>query len=79
MMDFSMPICDGPTASTRIRELLTKEGIARKNQTFIACLSAYSESSYKKIALEAGMDCFLTKPIFQKSVHKLLIQANLIK
>ena len=63
-MDFSMPECDGPSATVAIREILTKHGIARAEQPFIACLSAYSDKAFKDAALAAGMDCFLTKPIF---------------
>ena len=74
-----MPMCDGPTASSTIRYMLAKHGIERKSQPFIACLSAYSEKKIEDIAVEAGMDCFLTKPIFYDQVHKLLIKANLIQ
>ena len=43
MMDYSMPICDGPTTTIAIREILTARGISRDQQPFICCLSAYSE------------------------------------
>ena len=29
LMDYSMPICDGPTASRSIRKMLTEKGIER--------------------------------------------------
>lgn len=68
MMDFSMPVCDGATATKAIRSLLTKKGYSREQQPFICCLSAYSEQEFKDIAFGSGMDLFLTKPIFKNNV-----------
>ena len=44
-MDYSMPECDGPQATQAIREIMSKEGIERDSQPFIACLSAYNEKA----------------------------------
>ena len=68
-----MPSCDGPTAIAAIREYYLNQGILRDRQPFICCLSAYSEKSFKDVSLNAGADCFQTKPIFQKTLHKVLI------
>ena len=65
-MDYSMPVCDGPTATKAIREFLTESGYPREKQPIICCVSAYSELNYKNAALDSGMDCFLSKPIFYK-------------
>ena len=73
LMDFSMPECDGPQATKNIRKYLSDEGKANSDYLFICCLTAYSESTYQNIAKEAGVDCFLTKPVFKKTIHKLLI------
>lgn len=79
MMDFSMPECDGPTATKIIRLSYQDSGCPKDKQPFISCLSAYSEKSHKKLALSSGFDCFLVKPIFKKNIHALFIQAGLIK
>ena len=53
LMDFSMPICDGPKATMTIRSFLTENML---QQPFIRFLSAYSEQSYRTVAHEAGSD-----------------------
>ena len=45
-MDYSMPQNDGPKATIAIRDILSKEGIDRDSQPFIACISAYSDKSF---------------------------------
>jgi len=78
-MDYSMPECDGPTATIAIREIFNRQGYMNDQQSFIACLSAYQEKRFKDVALMSGMDCFLTKPMFKEHLHKLLIKTELIK
>ena len=65
MMDYSMPDCNGPEATKRIREFLNQRGIPRKKQPYICLLTAYSGKSYKKNAIESGMDACLNKPVFK--------------
>ena len=45
LMDFSMPLCDGPSSTSQIRSFLS----ARENQEqpFIAFLTAFSEEQYQ--------------------------------
>ena len=45
----------------------------RANDTpYICCCTAYGEAAYKRKALSAGMDDFLTKPISHMELKKLL-------
>ena len=41
MMDLSMPIMDGPTATREIRKIHEVNGVTRDEQPFICCMSAY--------------------------------------
>ena len=77
LMDFSMPKCDGPEATKQIRQYLLKKN--SQKQPLICCLTAYTDKPFKDIAKEAGIDCFLSKPVFKTTIHKLLIKALLIK
>ena len=36
-------------------------------------VTAYAQKSFHDIAIEAGVDLFLTKPIFKDNMHKMLI------
>ena len=54
LMDYSMPVMDGPTVAAKIRELLSNEGdifAAEYQRPYICCCTAYDEAGYKKIAL----------------------------
>ena len=49
LMDFSMPECDGPAATKRIRKYLTKKKCDK--QPMICCCTAYSETEFRNIAV----------------------------
>ena len=78
LMDYSMPECDGPTATAAIRNYLNEVGQG-KYQPIICILTAYSERTYLDKANEAGSSCYYVKPIFKPELHKLLIKAGLIE
>ena len=78
MLDFSMPVCDGPTSCKLIIELLDSVGIKHEDQPVICCISAYTEKHYFEVAEAAGMKTFLIKPVFKDQLHPLLIKAKLI-
>ena len=59
-LDYSMPEMDGPQTASELRQILDMAGL---EVPYICCCTAYTEASFMKIALEAGMDHFLTKPI----------------
>ena len=61
LMDFSMPVCDGPTATREIKGYLSTN--LPSQQPFICCLTAYTDQSFINAAMEAGSDDFATKPI----------------
>ena len=60
LMDYSMPEMDG-TEAVQLMRNMWKPG---DHKTTFVCLSAYpEESKFKRIALDAGFDKFLTKPV----------------
>ena len=78
MMDFSMPVCDGPTSCKLIIEQFDSAGIKSEDRPVICCISAYTEKHYFEVAKASGMETFLIKPVFKDQLHKLLIKAKLI-
>jgi len=60
LIDFCMPGLDGPSTAIHIRELCEDAG---RPVPFMACCTAYTETSFKQVAIEAGIDVFYTKPL----------------
>jgi len=61
LMDVQMPIMDGYTAATRIREW--EEKVNRKTRLPIIAMTAHAMRREFELSIEAGMDGHLTKPI----------------
>ena len=64
LMDHSMPIMNGEESTALIRKFELQEGIARR--LVIIALSANTQAASSFI--DAGADCFLSKPIGIKSL-----------
>lgn len=60
LMDLSMPVMDGMTASAKIRKFEREQ---RWSPTTIVALTGLVSASAKLEALESGMDYYLTKPV----------------
>ena len=69
LLDFSMPILDGPQTARQIRYFLKEANLP---MPFTCCCSAYAEVSFKRIALNDGMDYFLVKPIAYDDFLKMI-------
>ena len=69
LMDLSMPVMDGIEATLKIREC--EQELHRR--TPIVALTAQTMSEDRKRCLEAGMDAYVTKPVYPA----ILIQAIL--
>ena len=74
IVDYNMPVVDGPQFARTVRKLLVEEGMTIP---YICCCSAYAEESYKRVATAVGMKQFLTKPVSDDELRKLLVQAGL--
>ena len=69
LIDYKMPNCNGAEATAMIKSLL----IDYDNKwPYIACLSNFNEISIKKSVIRAGVDVFLSKPIFKVGIYRLL-------
>ncbi len=69
LMDVSMPIKDGITATKELRDL----GFTLP----IIAITAHAMNTEKKICLDAGMDNFISKPIRAIELKKLLVSLDL--
>ena len=70
LMDFSMPVCDGPTATREIRKYVST--IQPDQQPFICFLSAYTDESFINVAKAAGSNFFACKPICKEKLAEVL-------
>ena len=61
LLDFSMPVMDGPATAMELRRVIAESGI--EEQPYICCCSAYTEDNFIEEAFEAGMDKYFTKPV----------------
>jgi len=68
-MDCNMPIKDGFEATEEINKFLAKNGVAKIP---IIGLSAHSITVGGPLALEAGMDYYLTKPVTVSKIREIL-------
>ncbi|MGU3470581.1 PAS domain S-box protein [Paenibacillus sp. D51F] len=66
-MDLQMPVMDGLEAATAIRRRLPPG-----RQPAIAAVTAFAQESDKKICADAGMDDFISKPVFAAEVARVL-------
>ena len=69
LMDVSMPVMDGVTATKKIREASGKSSDA-----IIIGLTAHALASEQERFLEAGMDLCLTKPVTSAKLQSVLVQ-----
>ncbi|MDH7448342.1 PAS domain-containing hybrid sensor histidine kinase/response regulator [Aquimarina sp. 2201CG14-23] len=69
LMDMHMPVMDGPETTVQIRKS-SNERI--KNIPIVACSADVFPES-KKVAIESGMDFYLTKPVSEKALEEILL------
>jgi CheY-like chemotaxis protein len=69
LMDVSMPEMDGYEATRAIRAIEERE---RRERTPIVCLTAHVMAADVENSMAAGMDDFLSKPISQDKLEKVI-------
>ncbi|MEP3198170.1 MAG: PAS domain S-box protein [Lentilitoribacter sp.] len=67
LMDVSMPNMDGLEATRQIRNLSPE-----KSSVKIVALTAYTQEEDKLKVFDAGMDAFLSKPVFRNDIVTLI-------
>ncbi|MEP6303327.1 MAG: ATP-binding protein, partial [Lentilitoribacter sp.] len=67
LMDVSMPNMDGLEATRQIRSLASE-----KSSVKIVALTAYTQEEDKLKVFDAGMDAFLSKPVFRNDIVTLI-------
>ena len=70
LMDVSMPVMDGVTATKIIRQ---KEAARNLTRTPIICLTAHAMAKQKQEFMDAGMDDYLPKPIDKKKLLNTIL------
>lgn len=68
IIDWRMPEMDGVETARRIRKLVGEEAL-------VIVISAYDWSQIEEDALAAGVDYFLSKPIFKEDLYEVLKKA----
>jgi len=69
-----MPECDGPSATKRIRSFIKERIIEmgkrprKREKPFICCLSAYIQENFKQEARKAGMNDYISKPLYKNKL-----------
>lgn len=76
LMDCEMPVMDGITATTKIRDI---EQRASLPHTPVVALTAHVLQEQRSRMQQAGMDQFLSKPVRKDAVQKLLSELGLEK
>lgn len=71
LMDMSMPVMDGFTATAEIRKLESKREMPRTN---ITALTGVTSQDSKVRAFSCGVDGFYSKPVKMKEIQTLLEQ-----
>ena len=70
-----MPNIDGPTATIEICKLYRQ---ANQEPPRIVCLTAFTEKVFEDKALSSGMSEFITKPINNNKLKKIMRESELI-
>jgi len=71
ILDYEMPEMDGPAVARKIVNMFSGE-VLQSELPFICCCTAYTRNDYKKIAIKAGMNHFISKPISMGDLEELL-------
>lgn len=76
LLDYSMPVLDGPSTAKKILDLLKSQPKIKK--PFICCVTAFGDDAHKMVAKESGMDLVMNKPLFKANIQTLLSRAGLL-
>ena len=69
LMDLEMPVMNGFEAVAQLRE---RERAARSRPSVVIGLSSHDDDDTRSRSLRAGFDFYLTKPVTQEDLHRVL-------
>ena len=75
LLDYSMPKIDGPAAAVEICRLYKEANV---ECPYIICLTAFTEKIFEEKAKASGMHEFITKPINNARLRKIMRDHHLI-
>jgi CheY-like chemotaxis protein len=75
LLDYSMPNMDGPATAINICKAYQQYN---KKPPYIVCLTAFTEKIYKDKACQSGMSEFISKPIDNMKLKKIMREQNVI-
>ena len=71
LLDYSMPVMDGPSTSEAIFNLFVGE-LRSAQKPYIVCLTAFTEKAFEEKAIASGMSEFVSKPISNDHLRFIL-------
>lgn len=78
LLDYSMPEMDGLEVVTKMKEMIANNTeLDDTDMPYVCCCTAYDGDDFKKLAMEAGMKNFLTKPISFDEILEVLRDCGL--
>jgi len=69
ILDVAMPVMNGFEAVAQLRE---RERAARSRPSVVIGLSSHDDDDTRSRSLRAGFDFYLTKPVTQEDLHRVL-------
>jgi CheY-like chemotaxis protein len=69
LMDISMPVMDGLTATRHIRTL---ESASKRKPSVIAAITGLGSTQAQQRAYSSGIDVYLAKPVAMKTIGELI-------
>jgi CheY-like chemotaxis protein len=77
LLDYSMPLMDGPHTSEAIFKLYA-DLPSEVPKPYVVCLTAFTEKAFEDKARASGMSEFISKPISNDHLKSLLSKNQLI-
>ena len=76
MIDYKMPTPNGAETAAMILNFLIQQQQADSSRPYVVSISNFNDSStIKEKCMSAGVDEFVSKPIFKIGIYRLLVQA----
>ena len=81
LLDWEMPVMDGRAFMVEFLKLFEQQetaNIVPLRRPMVCCMSAHTSETIKQVALNAGMDFFLTKPTPMEDMKAFLKRCHVL-